>query len=309
MGDDKRAGAKLPADKLRHAGETSLKHPPASLPRYLMELSMTNAITTMVGAAFAALAGLLALPAQAEEMKPICSDRPGRGTGACTVEDGHWQVELGLWDTSFQHRGGLTTDVTQAADPVIKYGLGDQVDLEASIALYQSVRLHDALGTRTASGVGDLFLHAKWNPEGGEDHKFTWILDPYLKLPTAGRDLGNGEVEAGLLIPMSLELGGGWSLESTPEADYLLNDSGSGYHGALIDVLGVGRDITGGFNIAMEIWTFQNFDPIGTLSQYSLGPTLAWLADNNDQLDGGFAVGLNKATPDLELYVGFSRRF
>ena len=274
-----------------------------------MESPMPAARKKIMAPAFAGLVGLWAQSGAAEELKPLCSDRPGRGTGACTVEDGHWQVELGLWDTTFQRRAGVTTDITQAADPAVKYGLSDNVDLEASMAFYQSVRMHDALGSRTASGVGDLFLHAKWNPNGGEESEFTWVLDPFVKLPTAGRDLGNGEVEAGLLIPMSWELSGGWSLESTPEADYLLNGSGSGYHGALIDVLGFGRDVAGGFNIAIEFWTFQNFDPAGSIGQYSLGPTLAWLADNDDQLDGGFAVVLNRATPDLELYVGFSRRF
>ena len=110
-------------------------------------------------------------------------------------------------------------------------------------------------------------------------------------------------------MPMSWELGGGWSLESTPEADYLLNAIRLRLSRRPDRCLGIGRDIEGGFNVGLEFWTLQNFDPIGTMSQYSLGPTLAWLADNDDQLDGGFAVGLNKATPDLELYVGFSRRF
>ena len=67
-----------------------------------------------------ALAGFLALCARAagaEDLKPLCSDRPGRGTGACTVEEGYWQVELGLWDATFQHRAGVSTDVTSAANP------------------------------------------------------------------------------------------------------------------------------------------------------------------------------------------------
>jgi hypothetical protein len=274
-----------------------------------MESAMPAAIKKLMGPAFAGLVGLCALPTNAEELKPLCSDRPGRGTGACTVEDGHWQVELGLWDATFQHRAGVTTDVTQAANPAVKYGISDNADIEASMALYQSVRVHDASGSQTVSGAGDLFLRAKWNPNGGEESEFTWILDPFVKLPTASRELGNGEVEAGLLIPMALELGGSWAIESTPEADYLLNESGSGYHGAVIDVIGLGRDIEGGFNVAVEIWTSQNFDPQGTESQYSFGPAIAWQPDPNDQLDGGFAVGLNRATPDLELYVGFSKRF
>jgi len=270
---------------------------------------MIAAIKKIAGPAFAGFVGLCALPALAEDLKPICSDRPGRGTGACTVEEDHWQVELGLWDSTFQRRSGVTTDLMQAAYPAIKYGISDNADIEASMALYQSVRVHDASGSQTGSGVGDLFLHAKWNLTGGEESKFVSILDPFVKLPTAGRDLGNGAAEAGLLIPMSWDFGGGWSLESTPEADYLLNESGSGYHGAVIDVIGLGRDIEGGFNLGVEIWTSQNFDPAGTQSQYSFGPTIAWQPDIDDQLDGGFAAGLNRATPDLELYVGFSRRF
>jgi len=258
------------------------------------------------------LAGLITLYAfstEAEALAPICSDRPGRGTGACTVEAGHWQVELGLWDATFQHRAGVTTEATQAANPAVKYGLSDSVDIEASMAFYQSFRLHGVQGSQTASGVGDLFLHAKWNPRGSDEGEFGWIVEPFVKLPTATHDLGNGAVEAGFLIPISWEFGGGWSMESAPEVDYLLNQAGSGYHGALIDVLGLNRDIGYGLNVGLEIWTDQDLDPARTHSQYSFGPTLAWQPDNDDQLDGGFAAGLNRATPDLELYVGFSRRF
>jgi len=259
--------------------------------------------------AFAGFVALCALPAGAEDMKPICSDRPGRNSGACTVEDGHWQVELGLWDATFQHRAGVTTDVTSAANPVVKYGVSDGADIEASMAFYQSVRVHDASGTQTDSGIGDLFLRAKWNPNSGGDAAFTWILDPFIKLPTASRGLGNGEVEGGLLAPMSYELSGGWSLESTPEADILLNGSGRGYHANVVDVIGLGRDLEGGFNLGVEIWTNQNLDPAGTVSQYGFGPALAWQPDPDNQFDAGFEVGLNRQTPDLELYLGFSRRF
>jgi hypothetical protein len=273
-----------------------------------MEFPMPAAIKKIMAPAFAGFVSLCAFPADAEDLKPICADRPGRGTAACTLEDGHWQVELGLWGATFQHRAGVTTDETEAANPTIKYGFGN-ADIEASMTLYQSERVHDAAGSETVSGVGDLFLRAKWNPNDGEEGEFTWILDPYVKLPTAGRDLGNGAAEGGLLIPMSWEFGGGWSLESTPEADYLLNASGSGYHGAFVDVLGLCRDIEGGFNLGFEFWMSENFDPAGTESQYGIGPSIAWQPDPNDQFDGGFGVGLNRATPDLELYVGFSKRF
>ena len=42
----------------------------------------------------------MALPtmAVAQDEKPICPDRPGRGTSACTVEAGRAQLVLGLFD-------------------------------------------------------------------------------------------------------------------------------------------------------------------------------------------------------------------
>ena len=77
-------------------------------------------------AAFAALAGplrlsllmllaVLAGTAHAEELGPICPDRPGKGTSPCTVAPGHVQIELGLDDLSIQHRGASPhASMTQA---------------------------------------------------------------------------------------------------------------------------------------------------------------------------------------------------
>ena len=50
-------------------------------------------------------------------------------------------------------------------------------------------------------------------------------------------------------------------------------------------------------------------DPAGTVSQYTFDLDAAWLADNDTQLDGGVNIGLNRATPNLEFYLGVSRRF
>jgi len=73
---------------------------------------------------------------QAEDLKPICPDRPGRGTSPCTLEAGHVQLELGLLDDSFQHRSGVTTDTDSAGSLLAKWGLNDWMDVEAGMALY-----------------------------------------------------------------------------------------------------------------------------------------------------------------------------
>lgn len=166
--------------------------------------------------------------------------------------------------------------------------------------------MHDASGTVNLRGVGDLFVHAKYNPVGGG--AFALVLDPFLKLPTAGGGLGNGAVEGGLVAPMSYDLGHNWSVAITPEADLLRNASGGGMHANLVDVLGIGRTFRN-LTLGAEVWTAQNLDPAGTVSQYSADVDAAWLLDNDTQLDGGANLGLNRATPDLEIYFGISRRF
>jgi hypothetical protein len=255
--------------------------------------------------------GLMA-SAWAADPGPICPDRPGKGTSPCTVAAGYAQVELGLFDESFQRRSGVTTDTGNAGAVLAKYGVSDSWDVEAGMALYQFQRVHDASGTVTASGVGDLFLHAKYNPLSGAPENgsspFAFVLDPYIKLPTAGGGLGNGAVEGGLVAPMSYDLGAGWSLAMTPEVDALLNASGSGHHANLVDVVGLGKSF-GPFILGTEVWTDQNLDPAGTVSQYSFDLDAAWLVGNDTQLDGGVNLGLNRATPDMEIYFGVSRRF
>jgi hypothetical protein len=250
---------------------------------------------------------LAALPARAEDLSPMCPDRPGKGTSPCTVSDGHAQLELGLFDESFQRRSGVTTDIDSVASLLTKVGVSDRVDVEAGLALYQFQRVHDASGTTTTGGIGDLFLHAKVNPLT-ENGSFALVLDPFLKLPTAGGGLGNGAVEGGMVLPMAYDLGGNWSLAMTPEADVQLNASGNGHHANLVDVVGLGRSF-GPLTLGAEIWTAQNLDPAGTVSQYSFDLDAAWLANNDTQLDCGLNLGLNRATPDMEIYFGVSRRF
>jgi len=245
--------------------------------------------------------------ALAQDGKPICPDRPGRGTSPCTLEEGRAQLELGLFDDSTQHRSDITTDSDNVGSFLAKWGVSERMDVEAGMALYQRQRTLDASGTTTLRGVGDLFLHAKYNPLTG-DSPFALVLAPFLKLPTASGGLSNGAVEGGLVLPMGYDLGNNWSLAMTPEADLQLNASGSGTHANLVNVVGLGKSF-GPVTLGAELWSGQNLDPAGTVSQYSFDLDAAWLVNNDTQLDGGVNIGLNRATPDLEFYFGVSRRF
>ena len=250
--------------------------------------------------------------ARAEGLRPLCPDRPSKGTSACTVDAGHVQVEADLANLTHDASGGVTTDVWVFANPTLKLGVTDAFDIEANLAPYVLIRTHDRTsGARTSqSGIGDLFLRAKLNLAGNAGGAFGLALEPYVKAPTAPQGVGDGAWEGGLLAPVSYTLPMGWSLGLTPEADLIANGSGSGRHLAVALPVGLGHAI-GPIAATFELWTSQDFDPTRTTRQYSLDLAAAWQPPRqpNLQLDGGVNLGLNSATPDVQVYVGVARRF
>lgn len=265
----------------------------------------------MKRAAGFALLLMFAAPALADDsgLRDLCPDRPGKGTSACTVDAGHLQLEVDAFDGTFQREDGVTTDTYFIANPTLKFGLTDNFDIEASIAPFEAIRTHDASGTETEKGIGDLFLRSKLNLAGNDGGNWGVAIEPFLKIPTARRAIGNGAVEGGALVPLSLDLGSGWSLASTPEIDVLRNESGGGYHADFINVVGIGRALDGGVTLGAEAWASSDVDPAGSTQNYSLDFDVAWQPDTDDQLDGGVNLGLNRATPGAQVYVGVSRRF
>ncbi len=259
------------------------------------------------------LAGLLALaalhpaPARAEDApKPICADRPSKGTSPCTDDAGHWQVEVDEFDVTRNRSGGVTTDTTVFASTNFKYGVTDRLDLEFNITPLQTQSVSNG-GGRT-SGFGDVTARAKFALIPGDN---AISLLPSLKLPTAGAGLGNGAVEGGLTVPISLALPGKVTLTLDPEVDALKDSTGSGRHASYALAVGASRALTSTVTGSVELWGGQDQDPGGHVTQASFDLGLAWIPAKMQtlQLDGGVNVGLNHATPGAEVYVGISRRF
>ena len=135
-------------------------------------------------------------------------------------------------------------------------------------------------------------------------------IEPYIKAPTAKHALGNGEVEGGVIVPWQANLPLGWALDVTPEVDALADQSGSGRHVAASISAGLTHPITDALSVGLELWTQHDFDPTGGTREYSFDLALTWQPKGSPvALDGGVNFGLNRQTPDAEMYVGVSRRF
>jgi hypothetical protein len=258
-----------------------------------------------VGALALAVVGSPALAAEAEA--PICTDRPTKANGTCTVPAGKFQLEVNLANWSLTNIDGVRTELFSSGLSFIKFGLTDRSDLQIGFTPYSRLSVKADGVTDHISGVGDLFIRYKHRLTS-DDAKAQVGIIPFVKIPTAKDGIGNGKVEGGIAVPIAFTIGKA-SLTFGPEVDLLADADGSGRHAALVNLVNVGMPVADRLTLALELWSNFNFDPDGTVRQASADAALAYLLSDRLQLDIGANAGLTKDTPDIEIYGGLSVRF
>jgi hypothetical protein len=243
------------------------------------------------------------------EDEPICAARPGKSTPACTVPAGRFQLETGLADWSLQ-RGGDERDSSLAiGETTFKYGLTDRSDIEIDVTPWQRATNRVGAIHDRASGFGDVTVAYKHRLTGSDAPVDVTAL-PFVKAPTAKRPLGNRKWEAGLLMPIGYSISRSpLGIGLTPELDWVADADGNGHHLAMVQVASLGWQVTDKLNLSGEIWGRWDWDPAGTTKQASVDGSVAYLVNNDLQLDAGVNIGLNRQTPDVELYLGIARQF
>lgn len=243
-----------------------------------------------------------AAAARAADEDPICADRPGKATPTCTVPAGMVQVETGLADWSHDHSGGISVDELDLGATALKFGVTDRLHVELDLPVYVDIR-------HGPSGLGDSAVALKYRLTD-DSAPVQLALRPFVKIPTARHALGNGKVEGGVAFLADSTFAGssaGWDV--APEVDLVADSDGSGYHVATAAAASVGVPLSSRVTVSGELWGAWDFDPAGTVRQYSIDGAVAWLLRKDVQLDAGANFGLNRNTPDLELYTGIAFRF
>ncbi|PZQ60292.1 MAG: hypothetical protein DI570_14335 [Phenylobacterium zucineum] len=252
---------------------------------------------------------LAAGAAQAQDAAPICTDRPTKANSTCTVPAGAWQVESDLVNHTRNRAGGVRSEATYVVNPYVKYGLTDRADIQVSWAPYIHAASKDlATGAKASdSGSGDLYVRLKAKVWSGD--KGSASIIPFVKAPVASRGFGNDAWEGGVAAPVSFTLPDSVTLTFGPELDVLVDADGSGRHVALVNLVNVARPLNDRLSVVGELWSSFNFDPAGTVRQYSADVALTYLVTPVVQLDVGANLGLNRNTPDAQVYAGVSTRF
>lgn len=258
------------------------------------------------------LAALLALtPATAlaqTASEDLCTDRPSKSNNVCTVPESHVQIETDIGNWTRTDDRGTREDVILYTSPTLKLGIGPATDVQVTITPYAEVRTRDAEGTTRTGGFGDTYLRIKQRLTT-RDATFQIGIMPFIKAPTAGHDVGNGAWEGGVSVPIQYDLPNGFALGSSPEVDVIEDADGRGRHIQLVTTANIGKTLGTRTSVGVELWTAQDFDPDGTGRQYSADVFATWLATDLVQLDAGANFGLNRQTPDVQMYFGVSTRF
>lgn len=264
---------------------------------------MGGILRTMIAAA-----ALGAASAATADDAPICADRPGKANPTCTVPMGMVQIETGLVDWTHDEADGVSVDGLVLGATAFKYGLTDRWHVELDVTPYVGARVQGGGVDESDSSFGDLIVRTKYRLTAGDGVQVA--LFPFVKIPTASSPIGNRKVEAGLALPIDYSIPKSpVSLTLGPEIDWLVDNDGGGHHAAMVQVVGVGVQVAPRLTLGADLWGQWNWDPAGTTSQATADGSIAYLVNDNLQLDGGANFGLNKQTPDVELYAGVSTRF
>lgn len=254
--------------------------------------------------------GLAAAPALSQELRDFCPDRPGLGTPACTIDPGHFDIELGIADWTLDKTADSRIDSIEVGQLLVRVGLTDSLEAQLGWTAFGHVRTRDRLtgAVDRISGTGDVTLALRQNLKNPDGSGFSLAAMPFATLPTGGSAIGAGEWSTGLLVPMSYDLAEGVQLGLTSRLEAAADEDRDGRHLAYGAVAGLSVELSDSIGAAFEIAATRDEDPSGHSTEWLAGVSAGWMAKDDLQLDAGANFGLHRAA-DVQLYLGVSKRF
>ncbi len=258
-----------------------------------------------------ALLGLLiassSTPAAAE-LREFCASRPGIGTPPCTTDPGHVVIEVGVADWTRETDDSERKDSFTFGDVAVRIGVDAVTEVQVGWTAFGLERTRDLTTGDVARsrGFGDVTIGVRRSLSGPDGPV---ALQPYVTVPVGGRTLGAGDWGFGVIAPISFDLGGDIDLALSPQVEAAVDEDRSGRHLRYGSVVGLSAPISAAVTGTIEFQAMRDDDPAAPTTMLLGSFSLAWLAGDDTQLDAGVVAGLNADSPDLQLYLGISRRF
>lgn len=250
-------------------------------------------------------------PAPKELMREMSTDRPDKTESPYTVDAGHYQIEMSFADYEYDHEiGNDMTHRTQTWTLVpvnLKAGLLNNVDIQFVFEPYV-IEETDGIDSSRKDGFGDIQTRLKINLWGNDGGDTAMALMPYVKFPASSDDLGNDDVEGGLIVPIAFALPNEWNMGLMAEIDVNQDVSDSGYHIELIHTITFSHTIVGDLSGYVEFFHKDSLEAktewIGTVDA---GVTYA--VSDDIQLDAGINTGITNSASDVNVFGGITLRY
>jgi Putative MetA-pathway of phenol degradation len=252
-------------------------------------------------------------PTPTGQMRDFTPDRPDQTEGPFTVDAGHIQFEVGIFQYTYSNQpqrfADIRTDSYEWASTMIKLGVLNYLDLELLIPVYNEVDVRQGSARSRMSGFGDLVVRAKLNLFGNEGNLPVALgFIPFMKIPTNQDDLGNHAIESGFILPVNFKLPWDFQLGAMTELDINEDAANTGYHLDYVNSASlhhpVGKRLDAYIEFFTDISTERHSGWIGTVDG-----GLAYSICDNIALDAGVNAGVTRAAPDWQPFVGLSCRF
>lgn len=233
----------------------------------------------------------------AAELRPLSTDRPDTTESPYTVDAAHFQFEMELANAS---RDGGNREFS-FGELNSKIGLDAATDLQVVTPFYRHV-------SDGGEGFGDVEIRLKHNLWGNDGGATALAVMPFVKLPTANGDLGNGGFEGGLIIPFGFEGPASWFCAVMAEGDLEADDEGGGYHFVGVTSATTSHDLTETTGVFLELVSVLSAESgAGWEAYFNTGMT--WAVTPSWQLDGGVRMGLTDAATGFSPFLGASTKF
>ena len=252
-------------------------------------------------------------PTPEQDLRDFSPDRPARAISATTVDAGHLQIESDFFDLTRSNQDGASSHLLQLADPLLKLGLTNTIDVEVMFGGFNTLHTIDnASGTplQSGRGYGDTTFTGKLNLFGNDGGDVALAVAPYVIAPTGAHAITAGLVEGGVIAPLTVKLPQDFSLTLETEVDALANEAGPGRHVAFTNMAEISHPVPG----LKDLTAYAEFYSQVTAArheanQYTFDVALAYQVGKNTQFDVGANFGLNRGAPDTQVYTGVAQRF
>ena len=226
------------------------------------------------------------------------------------MASGRVSVETSIADWTRDDSGGTRSDTVLVGDTFVRLGIADRFEAQVGFTPFGHSRTRSPGGISSADRVGDVSLRAKASlTDPDRSGPLAVAILPYVTLPVGRTPIGSGDWGTGVLLPVSYSLSDKVGLALTPEIDAAVDGDGNGRHLAYSTAAGLSYSLTGAVTATGEFQALRDNDPSDHTTQTKAALSFTWLTSADTQFDIFGAAGLNRNTPDAELYAGISHRF